>query len=251
MTVREQFYAVGVGSLFLGLIIARFWEGWGGLLSLLGWGFLAILAKRPAWDLPFSIPAAMGLLHLVCWWGLRGPASPQAPVNAATRAGLRMLFSFLWVSLAAFILLCANEIFGQPPLMTRTGRPPAGMVGTWYANLTTVSRRSLPDAIPAVFTIGPDGSVSGTVGNAALTNGHLVVNRSWFGRLMNWRTDYVMRGNVVAGGRVVWRDCRRPFFGAAKPKGIGTGRIIVPVSSRGTKAARAEPQEALSYELHT
>src|ERR1039457_5313504 len=64
MTVRELCYALGVGGLFLGLIIAWFWEGWGGLLSVLGWGFLAVLARRPAWDLPFSIPAAIGLLHL-------------------------------------------------------------------------------------------------------------------------------------------------------------------------------------------
>ncbi len=196
MTGRELGYALGVGGLFLGLIIAWFWEGWGGLLSVLGWGFLAVVAKRPPWDLPFSIPAAIGLLHLVCWWGLRGPAPPAAPMNSAATARLRMLFAFLWVSLAAFILLCANEIFGQPPLMTRTGRPPATMVGSWHANLTTVSRQALPDEIPVVFTIGPDGSVSGAVGNAALTNGQLAANRSWFGRLMNWRTDYVIRGTL-------------------------------------------------------
>ena len=55
MTGRELGYALGVGGLFLGLIIAWFWEGWGGLLSVLGWGFLAVVAKRPPWDLPFSI----------------------------------------------------------------------------------------------------------------------------------------------------------------------------------------------------
>jgi hypothetical protein len=196
LTAREQCYAVGVGSLFLGLIIAWFLEGWGGLLSVLGWGFLAVLARRPPWHLPFSIPAAIGLLHLLCWWRLRGPAPPPAPVNSAISVRRRMLFTFLWASLAAFVLLCANEIFSQPPLMTRTGRPPAGMVGTWHANLTTVSRQPLRDGILVVFAIGPDGSVSGAVGNAALTHGQFVCNRSWFGRLMNWRTDYLIRGTL-------------------------------------------------------
>src|ERR1017187_8180659 len=79
-----------------------------------------------------------------------------------------------------------------------TSPPPrrAGGGGRGHANLTTVSRQALPDEIPVVFTIGPDGSVSGAVGNAALTNGQLAANRSWFGRLMNWRTDYVIRGTL-------------------------------------------------------
>jgi len=196
MSVRELFYALGLGSLFLGLIVAWFWEGWGGLLSLAGWGLLAILANRLPWDLPFSIPAAIGLLHLLCWWVLRGPVPPSSPVNSTARAGFSTLYTLLCVPLAAFILLCANEIFGQPPLMTRTGRPPAEMTGTWYANLTMVSGQRLPAEIPVVFTIGPDGSVSGTVGNAALTKGQFVGNRSWFGRLTNWRTDYLIRGTL-------------------------------------------------------
>jgi hypothetical protein len=194
MTVREQLYALGVCILFLGLIVAWFWEGWGGLLSVLGWGFLAVLAKRPPWDLPFLIPAATGLLHLLCWWVLRFPTPPPVPVDSAARARRRMQLNILWASLAAFVLLCANEIFGMPPLMTRTGRPSVEVVGTWHANLTTVSRQPLSDEIPVVFTVGLDGSVSGTVGDATLINGQIERNRSWFGKLMNWRTDYLIRG---------------------------------------------------------
>jgi len=196
MTAREQFYALGFGSLFVGLVIAWFWEGWGGLLSLSGWAFLAALARRPPWDLPFSIPAVVGLLHLLCWWRLRGPAPSLQPVSAAAMARLKILYVLLWVSLAAFLLLSANEIFGNPPLMTRSGRQAVEMVGTWSAALTTVSRQPLPHEILAVLTIGPDGSVAGVIGGAELISGRLVPNRSWFGRLMNWRTDYVIRGTL-------------------------------------------------------
>ncbi|HEV3201749.1 MAG TPA: hypothetical protein VGZ73_27820 [Bryobacteraceae bacterium] len=194
MTTREQLYALGMASLFLGLVVAWFREGWGGLISLLGWAFLAVLARRPAGDLPFSIPAAAGLLHLLCWWRLRGPAPPREAANWATGPHVRTLILLLSISLGIFVLLSANEIFGQPPLMTAAGPLPAEMVGTWSANLTRVSRQPLPDEILVVLNIGPDGSVSGTVGNARLTSGQLLPNRSWFGRLMNWRAPYEIRG---------------------------------------------------------
>jgi hypothetical protein len=177
-------------------VIAWFWEGWGGLLSLSGWAFLAVLARRPPWDLPFSIPAVAGLLHLVCWWRLRSPAPTLEPVSAAAMGRLKILYALLWVSLATFILLSANEIFGNPPLMTRSGQQAAEMVGTWSATLTTVSRQPLPHEILAVLSIGPDGSVTGVIGNAEVISGRLERNRSWFGRLMNWRTDYVIRGTL-------------------------------------------------------
>ena len=80
MTARERLYGLGMAALFLGLVVAWFREGWGGLLSLAGWGFLAVLAHRPPWSLPFTIPATIGLLHLGCWWRLRHN-------GAAARAG--------------------------------------------------------------------------------------------------------------------------------------------------------------------
>lgn len=187
MTTRELLFALGLGCLFLGLILAWFREAWGGLLSVLGWGFLAVLARRPAWDLPFSILGAIGLLHLLCWWRLRGPAPPLDAVSSASRAPLKMLAISFWICLAVFILLCANEIFGQPPLMTRCGPPPADLVGTWSAHA---------DEIPVVFTLGQDGSVSGTVGQEQIVTGRFEPSRSWFGRLMHWRTDYWIRGTL-------------------------------------------------------
>jgi hypothetical protein len=219
MTAREQFYALGVGSLFLGLVVAWFREGWGGLLSVLGWGLLAVLAKRPALDLPFSIPGAVGLLHLVCWWRLRGPVPPPVTLNSATGAGVKAFVLLISVSMGAFLLLCANEIFGQPPLMTRLGHPPVEMLGTWRADLTTVSGQPLPKEIRAEFTIAADGSVTGTVDDVVLTTGQFMRNRSWFGRLMNWRTDYLLEGTL---SRVV------ESYG-----GTAGDRISAPLNPRG------------------
>ena len=225
MTTREQFYALGMGSLFLGLAVAWLWEGWGGLLSLLGWVLLAILARKPAWDLPYSIPAALGFLHLVCWWRLRVPIPPPEPANPATTSLIRAFVLVLSSFLLVFVLLSANEVFGQPPWMTPAARPPAEMVGTWYANLTTMSRQPLSATIPVVFTIDPDGSVSGTIGNARLTGGQLVPNRSWFGRLMHWRTSYLIRGAL---SQVVESE------GA-----IAGDRFSAPLNSRGSELGGA------------
>ena len=32
-------------------------------------------------------------------------------------------------------------------------------------------------------------------------NGRIIYNRSWFGRLMHWRTDYLIMGKLSRGGR--------------------------------------------------
>jgi hypothetical protein len=47
----------------------------------------------------------------------------------------------------------------------------------------------------AVFTINPDASVSGRIGDATVMNARIIYNRSWFGRLMHWRTDYLIVGD--------------------------------------------------------
>ncbi len=221
MTTRENLLALGMGSLFLGLVVAWFREGWGGLLSVLGWGFFGLVEKKPMWDWPLSIPAALGLLHLVCWWRLRGPAPPIEPMSPAARARRRMLYAAVLAVLTVFVLLCANEMFGQPPLMAAAGSPPAGLVGTWTADLTTVSRQPLPGGIPVELTIGADGSVSGTIGGKRLISGRFLQNRSWFGRIMKWRTDYIIRG-ALAGA-------------IASPAGAAGDRFSAPVELRGAE----------------
>ena len=180
MPLREQLYWCGLCSLFAGLIVACFREGWGGLLSLLAWGFLSLMAGKPARDLPFSIPAAIGAVHLVCWLRLRDrPGTPGAALALAKSMG---------PPLAIFLLLAANEIFGQPPLMTPSGAPPAALTGTWV------------QAAETVLTIAADGSVTGSL-EAQPVSGRLTGNRSWFGRVMHWRTDYRIAGATPRDGR--------------------------------------------------
>jgi len=96
------------------------------------------------------------------------------------------------LAVVVFILLCANEMFGMPPLMTPALHPSPELVGTWEAN---------PGSMDTVFTINPDASVSGRIGDATPINGRIIYSRSWFGKLMNWRTDYLIMGNLPRGDR--------------------------------------------------
>jgi hypothetical protein len=210
MPVREVLFLAGIGCLFLGLILAWFREGWGGLLSVAGWVLISILAGRPAWTFFFAAPGLMGVIHLLCWWKLRG-ASPQL-------GGLRPLAQIAGAFVAVFLLLSANEIFGEPPLMASAEMGPADFAGSWSAHLTSVTRKPLPNELVVSLDIRRDGAIKGTVGDAVFT-GHLESNRSWFGRMMHWRTDYLIRGelsNVVTS------------YG-----GIAGDKLIAPLTRRG------------------
>jgi len=179
MPPREQFYLLGICLLFGGLVLAWFREGWGGAIAVCAWALLSVMAGKPVGSWFLGIPAIVGLLHILCWLRLRGTAPAET--------GTPRLVWYLLPPLGIFVLLCLNEVFGQPPLMTPS-RPPIVLAGNWSDE-------------NAAFTIAPDGAVSGEVLGQPLSNGRFIGNRSWFGRLMNWRTDYLIRGS--AGGRSV------------------------------------------------
>jgi hypothetical protein len=100
-----------------------------------------------------------------------------------------MVFRFIWAGLAVFLLLCANEIFGQPPLMTPALHPSRELIGQWQA--------TYPSQLQANIEIHPDASVTGTIGESALQNGRIANNRTWFGRCMHWRADYSLEGELA------------------------------------------------------
>jgi hypothetical protein len=166
------------------LLLAWKWEGLGGGVVLAAVGLMPLIGMMRGIGF-FLVPAAIGLLHVVCWWRLRSAGVGwEVPRKMLIGVGLVVV---------VFILLCANEMFGMPPLMTPALHPSPDLVGTWEANLP---------AMDAVFTINPDASVSGRIGDATLINGRVVYDRSWFGRLMHWRSDgYLMLGRLSRGDR--------------------------------------------------
>lgn len=171
-TVSERLYALGMASLYGGLAVAWFRPKWGGMASIGGWIFLAVVAKRIPFDWPMMLPASIGAANLLVSWALQNHiVVPPMP---------RRLAVGIFAPLGLFGILSANEIFGQPPLMAISGR---AAVGNWIDAETRL-------------VIGPDGEVSGTIGADPIIGARLVPNRSWFGKLMNWRSDYLIRGGV-------------------------------------------------------
>jgi len=180
---RESLSVLALSAAVVGLLLAWIWEGLGGAVALAGMVLCMLLTGTRGIGF-LLVPAAIGLLHVVCWWRLRSAAVGwEVPRKVLIVVGAAVGF---------FILLCANEMFGMPPLMTPALHPSPDMVGTWEAKLPTMD---------AVFTINPDASVSGRIGDATLIDGRIIYSRSWFGKLMNWRTDYLIMGTLSRGDR--------------------------------------------------
>jgi len=182
LTLDERLQALGVAAVFFGLPIAWKWEGLGGLITVAGFGFLAAISATNVHRWVLCVPALTGAAHLASWARLRmTPPSSLSPWRLP-----RFVAVFLPAALTIFVLLCANEIFGQPPLMTPALRPDNGLVGSWHG----------ADSVSVEFLIHADSSVTGTVGGAAIIAGHIIYGQSWFGRLLHINSPYLVIGKL-------------------------------------------------------
>jgi hypothetical protein len=86
---------------------------------------------------------------------------------------------------ACLVLLVINEVFGHPPLMTPRPHLTADMRGVWSHGAI-------------LFEVASDAAVSGRYGDVQFA-GKLRRNRTWFGKWMNWRTDYIILGSFSDG----------------------------------------------------
>jgi hypothetical protein len=186
LSSAERIQALGVAALFVGLPAAWKWEGLGGLITVAGFAFLAALGAGNLHRWVLYVPALAGAVHVASWARLRRAAPAGMVPWRVRRSGVVSLGA----ALAVFLLLCANEMFGQPPLMTPTLHPGSGLAGDWHG----------AGAISVELLIHPDGSVTGEVGEAAIESAHIAYGRSWFGRLLHINADYLIAGRL-SGGR--------------------------------------------------
>jgi hypothetical protein len=192
LTTSERVTFAGIFALFLGLAAAWKWEGWGGVASICGLALLVAVDRRHLAMWAFVVPAMIGAVHLLCWSRLHaGPPPGLAPWHLS-----RTWIFILLGSLGLFLVLCANEMFGEPPFMTPSLNPPPELATAWYSAAANVH-----------LFIHPDASVAGTVGTEALIGARILNNRSWFGKLMHWRDDYRINGR--AGGQLMFMQLNR------------------------------------------
>lgn len=211
LRLQEDLEFLGMAALFLGLLPAWKWERCGGLVTLAGFAALAAIDRKFGTTLIILIPAAAGAVHVLCGWRIASGPPAASAVWALPRTALWTAGAVVGV----FILLCANEMFGQPPLMTPELRPPARIVGRWQGELTESGSR-----FPVTFLISPDGEVSGQIGDTSVNGGRIRNNRSWFGSLMHWREPYEIRGKgFTAGAAIRGRNMRAFVSFAGSPIG--------------------------------
>lgn len=70
------------------------------------------------------------------------------------------------------------------------------MVGHWEGTAQIVAVWIHHTNLPVKVDIHADGSVTGSVGDAKLTDGHFLRNRGWLGRKLNWWSDYIITGSL-------------------------------------------------------
>ena len=202
LTSTERLQFLCIADLFLGLVIAWKWEGLGGLITVAAFSFLVAINANHLRMWALCVPAIVGAMHIASWARLRvGVPARLAPWHVPRSAVISLV-----AALVVFLLLCANEMFGQPPLMTPTLHPDSGLLGAWYGRGTYVPA---DNSIAVEFIIHPDGTVTGTVGDATVTASRITYGRSWFGRLLHINSPYRMTGrlsSVVRVSQEVWGD---------------------------------------------
>jgi len=87
------------------------------------------------------------------------------------------------------MVLSATALSGQVP--------ERAMVGTWNGDAQIVVNWTHQPSIHVRLVVLGDGSVSGRVGDADLTNGRITTNRGPIGRSLRIKTDYIVSGQLV------------------------------------------------------
>ena len=89
------------------------------------------------------------------------------------------------------------------------------MVGHWEGNARIFSSFCHQTNLPVKVDIHADGSVTGTVGDAKLTEGRFESNRGWLGRKLHLFSDYIITGDldgaIVAAENITRSSVKLPL----------------------------------------
>lgn len=111
----------------------------------------------------------------------------------------RILIIILCLVALALIAVAAEVSMTPPPFAPRHN-PASTYAGEWRgtARIWMPDQTQLP--LPLHITIGPDGTVRGSMGQARV-KARFEWNRSWLGRALHLRSDYVIIGEVSGFAR--------------------------------------------------
>jgi hypothetical protein len=176
-------------------------------------------------------------------------------VESGPRAGVRRrrpIFRWFLLGLALVLLvafsLVVSEVTMTPPPLAPDGSPGSQLSGNWRGSARIWLEEGQEVRLPIFLKVKEDGTVTGSVGKAMI-KGRLEWNRSWLGKRLDLRTDYIIVGSVTgypgtpAGGRPEKLAIPLTFEGAYFRGALWAG-------SRGPSRVtlfRADPRE--SYQL--
>ncbi len=95
------------------------------------------------------------------------------------------------------IVLLLIEIVPNPPLMAPELQLTAAMVGKWKGTARVSVFETRPDDLFVELDIRPNREVTGWVGGARIKTARIANNRSWLGRRLGLRSDYIILGEAV------------------------------------------------------
>jgi hypothetical protein len=106
------------------------------------------------------------------------------------------------------------------------------MVGHWDGSARIIVSWCTQQMLPVALDLHADGTVTGKVGDADLTNGRFSRNRGWLGRKLNFATDYIVRGDLN-GAVVAAEGISRA--GVSIPLNFRDGRFTGGLHTTGSK----------------
>lgn len=106
----------------------------------------------------------------------------------------------------SFLLLTLSYLILQPS-NSQAWQPDSTLTGNWQCRSEIFAdfkkgvypSKEPEDIIELSITINTDGKVSGTIGNAHFVNCRINKNRTWLGRTLHMRTDYIITGGYLEG----------------------------------------------------
>ena len=222
LTIRDSFAVVGVTLSIIGLLLAWKWEGPGGALAILGYVVAAISHTTILASRVFGLLALTGILFLVCWWltwkqsGAEQLSLPN-PLSGLNHKQRRVA----GYAGGILLLLFTNEVFLTPPIMSTGVNILPTVAGHWEGRSSIVSGWCNQRRLKVAVTVHDDGAVDGSVGDAALEHGRFAANRTWIGKLLGWRSEYLITGELA--GMIV------------APESIARAEVKIPVTMTGTR----------------
>ncbi len=185
VSVHELFHFV----MLAGLAMMLKWEKAGALVMIIatvaffggigfhGFPWIALINLAPV--------GCFGIAWLAEWRLRTTDAVAQGPQ--------KLVLAVMGAAFTALVLLCANEMLGNPPLLTPALHSSSALVGSWQARAQAWPG---PSEIEVHLTVHADGTVSGEIGGASVAGARISGNRTWLGRRLHWRTDYVIQGEL-------------------------------------------------------